>query len=359
VAQPRLGGIERVIVEHGNDAYYIASARKLVYAYDGKLFTVPFDPRTAKTSGATTEIADDVRTGPGQFAVAEDGTLAYVRGRLYRSEFSLISRDGTRTSLGVVSGTSPRLSPDGKRVAYFDGRDIWIAALGGLASPQRLTSGGVNHHPIWASNGERIAYGSRIAMADTLYWQRTDGGDTPSIAARYVDQPEFWSPATGRLWFLRTLGTSRSVWIHSPADRTSKLLAYTRTWASPSVSPDGRWLAVEANAGTSTNEIFVSPFPGHDTPIQVTHQGGRRPVWSSDGRELFFDNGDQVFVATVRSGMTPRSRVLEFDEPIALPIRGLNPIADRREYDVMPDGKSFLVPSTGRIEVEIITNRVY
>ena len=360
VTQPRLGGAERVVVEHGNDPHYVPSLRKLVYAYDGKLFAAPFDPREVRTTGPAVEIANDVRVGAGQFAVAENSTVAHVVGRLYRSEFSLVSRDGTRRSIGVVSGTSPRVSPDGTRVAYSDGRDIWVADLERLESPRRLTSSGANRNPIWASGGERIAYVSRMAITDgTLFWRRADGGDLPSVIARYVEQPEFWSAATRGLWFDRRIGNSSSMWIHSPADGTSKLLAYGSSGlTAPSLSPDGRWLAFEASDGTAKSEIFVSPFPDRNKRMQISHSGGRRPLWSSDGRELFFDDGEQVFVAAIRSGVTPRSRVLEFDELVALPIRGLNRFADRRDYDVMPDGKSFLVPSNGRVEVDIVTGRL-
>jgi len=361
VTQPRLGGTERVVVEHGNDPHYIPSLRQLVYAYDGKLFAAPFDPQSVRTAGPAREIADDVRAGPGQFAVAANGTVAYVRGRMFRSEFSLVSRDGTRKPLGVVSGTSPRVSPDGKHIAYSDGRDVWVADLDGLSSPRRLTSEGANRDPIWMSSGERIAYVSKLRLgdADMLYSRRADGGDAPALVARYVEQAEWWSAAK-RLWFFRRLGDSWSEWIHNPADGRSKLAAYIAQSYLPAstLSPDGRWLAAERSVTYGHSEIFVAAFPGHDAPIQATHQGGRRPVWSPDGRELFFDDGEHVFVAAVRSGTTPRSRTLEFDEPVALPIREVHRIADRREYDVMPDGTSFLVASNGRVEVEIVKGRL-
>ena len=54
------------------------------------------------------------------------------------------------------------------------------------------------------------------------------------------------------------------------------------------VSPDGRWLAYEAN-DSGRFEVSVRPFPdvnsGH---WQVSAAGGTRPLWTRNGRELIY-----------------------------------------------------------------------
>jgi Tol biopolymer transport system component len=56
---------------------------------------------------------------------------------------------------------------------------------------------------------------------------------------------------------------------------------------NPTVSPDGRWLAYESNR-RGRRQVYVRPFPDLDSgEFQVTTDGGTRPVWARDGRELY------------------------------------------------------------------------
>ena len=54
------------------------------------------------------------------------------------------------------------------------------------------------------------------------------------------------------------------------------------------VSPDGRWLAYEAN-DSGRYEIYVRPFPDVTKGLwQVSTDGGTRPLWARSGQELFY-----------------------------------------------------------------------
>jgi Tol biopolymer transport system component len=54
------------------------------------------------------------------------------------------------------------------------------------------------------------------------------------------------------------------------------------------VSPDGQWLAYESDESTRS-EVYLSPFPNVNvSKRQVSTSGGSRPLWSKDGRELFY-----------------------------------------------------------------------
>ena len=66
---------------------------------------------------------------------------------------------------------------------------------------------------------------------------------------------------------------------------------------------------------------------------------GRRPVWSPDASELFFDPEDsQLYV--VKMQLEPTVNV---GTPVALPIKGFMQGGGRRMYDITPDGKQFLM----------------
>jgi Tol biopolymer transport system component len=111
-------------------------------------------------------------------------------------------------------------------------------------------------------------------------------------------------------------------------------------------SPDGRWFAYASGeiTGVSFN-IFVEPFPPTGARYQLTSTGGRDPVWSPDGKELFFNtqvqsNATEGHLVSVdvrtQSGFT-------FGQPKSVPIAGAILGGNGRNYDSTPDGKQFVV----------------
>jgi Tol biopolymer transport system component len=109
-------------------------------------------------------------------------------------------------------------------------------------------------------------------------------------------------------------------------------------------SPDGKWIAylLAALAGTSgaTTGVFVEPYPRTGAKYQVAPGGGRTPLWSRDGRELFFHDqfSNRLSVVSVRTEPTFSSGT-----PVVLPIEGTVHPIQQRNYDVTPDGKQLLV----------------
>jgi hypothetical protein len=108
---------------------------------------------------------------------------------------------------------------------------------------------------------------------------------------------------------------------------------------SSRLSPDERWLAFVSNR-TGSAEIWVQAYPD-GAPTRVSRNGGDDPVWSRDGRELFYREGSRMMSVTVRAS-TGRSftfdpAVLLFDNPS---LSATNPVFDPPgEYDVGPDGR--------------------
>jgi Tol biopolymer transport system component len=106
-------------------------------------------------------------------------------------------------------------------------------------------------------------------------------------------------------------------------------------------SPDGRWLAyMLAGVGNAEPQLFVQPFPATGATYQVSTTGGRAPVWSRDGKSLFFHqlNANQLVVVDVKT-----SPSFSNGNPIPIPIEGSIHPQMQRNYDVTPDGKEFLV----------------
>jgi Tol biopolymer transport system component len=103
------------------------------------------------------------------------------------------------------------------------------------------------------------------------------------------------------------------------------------------ISPDGRWVAYEAIV-SSRQEIYVAPFPGPGPRHQISIDGGTEPLWSRDGRELFFQNGDKLMSVVV----TPGAAFSASPPRIAYEGRFSASINGNTSWSVTPDGKRFL-----------------
>jgi eukaryotic-like serine/threonine-protein kinase len=105
----------------------------------------------------------------------------------------------------------------------------------------------------------------------------------------------------------------------------------------PRVSPDGRWITFVTNE-SGRDEVVVQPFPGPGGRVQVSAGGGTEPVWSRDGRRLFYRGSGKLMAAEIRAA--PSFSVIARDTVFADPyVFATNPHAN---YDVFPDGTHFV-----------------
>jgi Tol biopolymer transport system component len=249
-----------------------------------------------------------------------------------------VDRQGVRTPIGALPpGTfAPRLSPDGRRVAFDTGEGtVWVAELTNMASPRRVAAG---RFPMWSADGARLLFAGVNGFQ--LYWQASDGSGAAEMIADTARAPESWSTALDLVTYITLTGQSDyDVWAFSPADRSQRVLLAEPTSAQMSsrFSPDGKWLAYQAN-DTGRFEIYVEPFPRTGARTRVSDAGGERPVWSADGREIFYDKDATLYVSAVTS-TTPFS----VRAPVALPINGFIQSTGRRLWDLSPDGTRFLL----------------
>jgi hypothetical protein len=89
---------------------------------------------------------------------------------------------------------------------------------------------------------------------------------------------------------------------------------------------------------TGVFEIWVQPFPSGPR-VRVTRNGGRNPRWSTDGRELFFDDDHQIFAMAVTS-----ENPLTFSAARALPVTGFVQAGSlRRQWDIASDGRFLII----------------
>jgi Tol biopolymer transport system component len=271
-------------------------------------------------------------------------------------ELTLVSLDGMRSVVGRLppSVYAPRVSPDGKLVAFEtrdpkgpDGGRLWVAELSDLARRRPLPSTGapLNWAPMWTPDGERLLFLAAGDRPDAIYWRRADGsGDAEHLLD--ARSAEGWNDGGAVLRFLTLTGNGD--YGISLFDITSR--AATRLIDLPgsaqhssAVSPDGRWIAYASNE-TGRYEVWLEPLPPTTVRYRLTSEGGSHPLWA-DGRTLFFDRDRQLFrLALNLDGPAPSG------PPVALPIKGFVQAEYRRQYDLMPNGRQFLMlmPVSGK-----------
>jgi len=257
----------------------------------------------------------------------------------------------------------PRLSPDARHVAVeidedgpFD--DLWVYDLV-PGTRTRLTFDESNTDPIWTPDGKFITHTRGPGTQEDIVLRLADGtGELETLVSKESAQnPHSWS-ADGRwiAFYERANDAARDIWTLS-LDGAREPQPFLRTpfnERSPSFSPDGRWIAYTSDE-SGEDQIYIQAYPSPGTKFTVSRTGGREPVWSRDGRELFFRNGGQVWAVAIEEGSP-----LDVREPKLLfegPYDGGTGSRGSQTYDVAPDAQRFLMvkpdesPPTGRLIV--------
>lgn len=265
-------------------------------------------------------------------------------------ELTLIDVDGNRQVVGRLPGSvyAPRVSPDGKRVAFEtrdpkgpDGARLWTAELSNIEGRRPLSSviGPINWAPMWSPDGERLVFIVSGDRPDAVYSRRADGTGS---AEHLIDtrSGEGWTAGGAQLRFLTLTGNGDyGISLFDMASRTITPVIDLPGSAqhSSNMSPDGKWMAYASNE-TGRYEVWIEPFPRTGSRYQMTRDGGSHPMWLPDGRSLYFDRNHQLFRLAVDTGALASP-----GQPVALPITGFAQAEYRRQFDLMPGGRQFLM----------------
>ncbi len=358
----------RVLLQDAADAKYIPTGY-LVFLRQGTLMAVRFDPARLEIIGQPVALVENVmqifatsdghNTGAGQFAISDTGSLIYAIGGVAPDpEYSLVWVDQRGMEQPVTDQllpySVPRLSPDGRRIAYkSSGREwqVWVYDLN-RATTSRLTTEGRADYPTWAPDGKRLLFAWRESVAGNLFWQPYDGSSPMErlTTCERTQYPGSWSPAgktvalveespeekkkIGYQWDINMLdvGTGRvTPFLNSPFNERY-----------PEFSPDGRWIAYTSDE-SQRHEVYVRPFPGPGMKYPISSEGGCEPLWAKDSKQLYYRWPDiqpnQVWVVDVRTdgGFTAGKPRLLFEKS------GYYSTFPIRTYDLSLDGKRFLM----------------
>jgi dipeptidyl aminopeptidase/acylaminoacyl peptidase len=342
---------ERRTLIPGADLAHYAPSGHLVYARGSALFAVAFDLSRLETAGRAVPIAEGLRFRFGaQFSVSRQGWLAYVEGSM-PTENSLVwvRRDGAESSVPLPPAhyDKPRLSPNGRFLAARNDSQVWVYDLSSGAGT-RLTFDSSGDVPAWSPDGNEIVFQSDPGSA--LVRMKFDGSGAPEqlLKSDHDSGATSWS-ADGRfiVFFQAHPETDGDIWV-LPLEGERKPEPFLQTAAdegAATISPDGRFLAYVSN-GSGRAEVYVQAFPSPGGKWQVSPEGGKEPVWARNGGELFYRSGDKMMAVSLKTEPTftaAKPRVL-FADPYVKHKWFL------ANYDVSPDGQSFLMVKSEGVE---------
>jgi Tol biopolymer transport system component len=343
----------RMVMPVASNAVY-APPGYLLFVRDGILMAQAFDAGRGAVSGDPIAIAEPVE---GQFAVSANGVLVYAIGGSGMSDIAQLTwLDRSGKVVGTIATTGemrqPRVSPDGKRIAVerLDARaanfDLWLHDIA-QKTDSRFTFGpGSNLYPAWSPDGNYVAFVSSRDNQWGLYRKPASGAGNEELLSAWPLglQETDWS-GDGR--FLTFSGNSSTtfvdIWalpIRQDGLRDQKVVPIVQTRyleRSGRRSPDGKWLAYRSNE-TGKSEVYVVSFPGKEGKWQISNMGGTQPVWSRDGRELFYFTAGKLTVVDVK-GKT------QFEHGVPRTLFEVR-LGTETGFDVSADGQRFLVPVT-------------
>jgi len=356
-------GKRTLLITHaGYFGRYLPSGH-VVYMHEGTLFGVRFDPVALKISGSPSPVLEDISpntvTGSGQFDFSRTGIFTYYGGGdAGMTPVAFMDSNGKLDPLLPTPGgyLTPRLSPDGKRLALSRVppalNDLWSYDWQ-RQKMQRLTfSGQLCRFPVWTRDAQHIVFSSQTGAGSFLGWIRSDGatGEVHKILeSNHVLLPTSFSP-DGRLAYSELAEqTGYDIWT-APIDtrdadhpELGKPEVFLKTPANerfPAFSPDGRWMAYDSTESGSL-EVYVRPFPGPGGRYQISTGGGQFPIWSPNGRELFFETTDnRIMVAEY----TAKGDAFDALKPRIWSSQQLHSTSVVfPNIDLSPDGKRFVV----------------
>ncbi len=330
------------------------AAGHIVYVKsDGSLWAAPFDRNSGRVTAKPVQIGANVSltgTGIAQFAVSRNGNVAY----LPEGPRSLVTvtHEGILRSATTERGSfgNPRFSPDGKRIsvdlATPEGRDVWTVAVGSERL-ERATFERDAHDAVWTPDGTSITYTSYRLGALGIYRARPGQKathDSLLTAQSLVYSGEWLSDGSGIVTTASDLepGSKMDVALVSQKGEGPiiPVIADRFETRSPTVSHDGKWLAYVSNE-TGRDEVYVRPWMRGGDVFMVSARGGTEPVWSPDAGTLYYrESVSQDLVGAV---MNHTGKVLVLGRQFLFPIKDMVPGFSHANYDVSPDGRTFVM----------------
>jgi serine/threonine-protein kinase len=352
IAVQRIGSRDRKILIHGGSFARYLPTGHLSYLRGNILYAVPFDLDRLEVTGPPQPVVEGgwLNRGSGEayLSFSNTGTLVFApAGPFSYENISIASMDRTGALEPLLdtlrSYNSAILSPDGEKLALginAANDDIWIYQIKRGTLTRLTFAGGNNDIPVWSPDGKYVIYQSEKGKSPNIFRKAWDGS---GVEERLTQSPDAQLPFSctpdGKAVIF---GQNSDIWM-LPLENDRKPVPLLQSSAHEFggiVSPDGRWMAYSSDE-SGKFEINVVPFPARDGKWQISTGGGANPIWSRDGKELFYVNGTSLMAVKVSSQAT-------FD--YSVPKKLCDIPSTVQVFDVSSDAQKFVVLSTKSLQ---------
>ena len=304
------------------------------------------------------------RRGTPQFAVSQDGTLAFVPGTAAdasRRELVTVGGDGeSRLSTPVREDVSVAWSPGETRVAVQIGvgeaADVWVAETDRGTLTRITSEPGFDGQPLWSLDGRHILFASLREGRWQLRRMASDGTGPAEVLATFDEgavRPYSWTPGGDTLLFdLRRSRTDSDIGVLPLNGRGAwrLILDSEADEDGPVVSPDGRWIAY-TSTDSGQDEVYLQRFPELGDRRAVSVGEAYMARWARDGRAIYYMRGPNNAVMRAPFSVDPAAGTPVIGTPQVLqPYRYFSMPFPHRLYDVSADGQRMLVVDFSRTE---------
>lgn len=346
---------DKVVVRKASNAAVYGGY--LLYSRGGNLIAQPFDEQQLEVNGSPVVVAENLEymnpRDTANFTASQNGLLIYRGNASRTAQPTWFAADGRLIGPAAPPGIyrMAAVSPDGRKLllAKNDGtgmEDLWISdeERGTTARATFLPSGLM--FGAMSLDGKRLAVSATYTGSEPMVWTQAVSGSSDRHEL-YRGRETFlvysWSPDGRSLY--GTTQRNRTGFDIAVMDATSgkyrHLLNAPYDEQTPAVSPDGKWIAYMSNE-SGRAQIYVTSLPDARMKWQVSVDGGGSPVWSKDGKQLYFGSSSAIFAvmgALFSVRVTQTNDGLHFDAPKKLPFDLENTVARA----IAPDGRVVLV----------------
>lgn len=298
---------------HGLGVPRYVSTGHVLYTVAGRLMAMPFDAERLQVTGEPIAIVTDLRTealnAAAHYVLTPPGDLLYVSGGHHGiGQFVWVGDDRTERPLDIEPAVygEYRLDPAGTTLAYAVPDDRWRLRLHDLSTGRAVTlqTTGSAYWPAWTPDGRSVVF--RMETDDGWAYVRAPGdGAAPPEQVRTADpfvSPQFFTRDAQTLIAARGSDTTLAdvVALRLDAPEADRLLVATAAGEWGAVpSPDGQLIAYMTDE-FGRYEVVVRAIAGGDA-VRVSQGGGMDPLWSADGRTLYFQDVRRAMAATIET----------------------------------------------------------
>ncbi len=288
---------------------------RLVWLDGDVLMTATVDVAAGRLTSEPSSVVTGVRgdlNGAADFALATDGTIAFVPGGDPSiGKLAWLERNGHVDTLPIPESNYVGwdISPDGKRVVTMTApqlgpREFRVLDLARGINTKLAISAPVTSQPVWTADGRSLMLSVKQTPADRGAVVRisADGSTADTLlrgfASRYARSRD------GRVVIANMQGQQSLTGLAVSVDgKPFTMLDRLKNVKTPAVTPDGRWLAYEDEAGHS--DVFVEPFPSDGRRYQVSPDGGYEAIFAASGDRLFYRFGRNIMSVSFAPGDPP------------------------------------------------------